>query len=130
VTPGTIQFPLIGERVRIDRSSADGGALIVRVADGQTVGHLTLEPAGPTLTIRELCIDAPYRSYGSGSETGFLMVRAAEQAGYELLRAWAPPDLGLSVYFWIRMGFHPLHGEGPKGGIWLERRPLPKPREG
>lgn len=118
----TIVFPLEGQRVRIDPPDNSGTSPIIRLADSQTVGHLTLEPAGRTFTIRELCIDQPYRSYGCGSESGFLIVRAAEAAGFDLLRAWAAPDLGLSVYFWFRMGLHPLHGEGPSGGIWLERR--------
>jgi hypothetical protein len=34
---------------------------------------------------------------------------------------WAPPDLGLAVYFWSRMGLRPLNGPGPDGGIWFER---------
>ena len=45
-----------------------------------------------------------------------LLTAACDNAGVPLLRAWAPPHLGLSVYFWIRMGFSPLHGEGPEGG--------------
>lgn len=119
-----IAFPLQGQRVRIDQPDSSRISPITRLADSQTVGHLTLEPAGRTLTIRELCIEQPYRSYGCGSETGFLIVRAAESAGFDLFRAWAAPELGLSVYFWFRMGLHPLHGEGPNGGIWLERRTL------
>jgi hypothetical protein len=81
-----------------------------------------LEREGSRLTIRGLSIEAAHRSYGCGSEAGWLTVRAAEVAGFELLRAWAPPDLGLAVYFWFRMGFRPVHGEGPDGGIWMERR--------
>lgn len=94
---------------------------IVRLADGATVGRIELEGSGGTLTVRALCVEEPCRSYGCGSETGFLLVRAAEHSGYKRLRAWAPPDRGLAVYFWFRMGLHPLHGEGPEGGIWLEK---------
>lgn len=122
VSGATVAFPLEGQRVRIDPPDIASVSSIIRLADSQAVGHLTLESAGTTLTIQELCIDQPYRSYGCGSETGFLIVSAATAAGFDLLRAWAAPDLGLSVYFWSRMGFHPLHGEGPNGGIWLERR--------
>jgi GNAT superfamily N-acetyltransferase len=93
---------------------------VVRVADGQRVGEVQLEPAGDVLTVRRLCIEEHHRSYGAGSEAARLLVHAAQRAGYTVLRAWAHPSLGLSVYFWIRMGFSPRHGEGPEGGIWFE----------
>lgn len=115
-------FPLVGERVRLEFSGEDGGATIVGFNDGAAVGSVLFESAGSVLTIRSLCIDEPHRSYGCGSEAAWLVVRAARASGYELLRASAPAALGLAVYFWIRMGFHPLHGDGPEGGIWLERQ--------
>jgi hypothetical protein len=120
-----IRFPLQGQRVRIDSPDHTGASPIIRLADSERVGHLSLETAATTLIVRELCIDQPHRSYGCGSESGWLIVRAAEAAGYDLVRAWAPPNLGLAVYFWFRMGLHPLHGEGPNKGIWLERRLRP-----
>ena len=123
VTAGpALPFPLQGPRVRIEPPGDGGVSPIVRLADGVAVGELVLEREGSQLTIRALSIDDAHRSYGCGSETGWLTVRAAEAAGFQLLRAWAPPDLGLAVYFWFRMGFRPVHGEGPEGGIWLERR--------
>ena len=117
-----LPFPLQGVRVRIDAPDDDGASRIVRLTDGVAVGTLVLESEGSQLTVRGLKIDAVHRSYGCGSETGWLTVQAAESAGFEILRAWAPPDLGLAVYFWFRMGFRPVHGEGPEGGIWMERR--------
>jgi len=122
VTPPALVFPLPGERVRLEAFAAGGATSIVRLSDGEPVGTLSLETVGTTLTIQSLCIDAAARSYGCGSEAAWLLVRAAEASGYQLLRAWAPPTHGLAVYFWFRMGFHPLHGEGPEGGIWLERQ--------
>ena len=112
-------LPLEGERVRLERR--EKALEIIRLADNETVGRVELEDDGETLTVRALCVDEAYRSYGCGSETGYLLVSAAERAGYVRLRAWAPPDRGLAVYFWFRMGLHPLHGEGPEGGIWLEK---------
>jgi hypothetical protein len=118
--PG-IDFPLLGDRVRVEAPDGSGKSEIVRLTDGNAVGTLSLESQGETLTIRSLCIDVPERSYGCGSEAGWLTVNAADAAGYSRLRASAAPELGLSVYLWIRMGFHPLHGPGPDGGIWFER---------
>lgn len=94
---------------------------VVRLDDGVQVGTIEFEAAAAQLTIRRLCVGKEYRSYGAGSEAAWLLVRAAEGVGFERLRSWAHPSLGLSVYFWIRMGFSPRHGEGPDGGIWFER---------
>ncbi len=117
-----IDFPLEGERVRIEGGVADGRCAIVRRADDVAVGTLELESNPEELTVRRLCIEEPFRSYGCGSEAGWLVVRAAQEAGFETISAHAPPDRGLAVYFWIRMGLRPLHGEGPDGGIWFERQ--------
>lgn len=117
-----LAFPLEGPRVRIDAPRKDGSSTIVRMSDGESVGHLRLECDGDDLIVRELCIDDGRRSYGCGSEAGWLTVGAGEHRGYRAIRAWAHPELGLSVYYWFRMGLRPVQGEGPDGGIWLERR--------
>ncbi len=116
-----IAWPIEGDRVRLERG-VEGEVSIVRLRDGERVGRVVMEQETGSLTIRALCVDAAQRSYGCGSEAGYLLVRAAEATGFGTIRAWAPPNLGLAVYFWFRMGFRPLHGEGPEGGIWLERR--------
>lgn len=99
------------------------GLTVRRLTDATDVGTVEVEADDANgLTIRRLCVEEAHRSYGAGSEAAWLLLRAAEGAGYRRLRAWAHPSLGLSVYFWIRMGFSPRHGEGPEGGIWFERR--------
>jgi GNAT superfamily N-acetyltransferase len=113
-------FPLVGQRFRLNVESP-GTAAVVRMEPEERVGELGYEVARGAVTIRSLCIEPPHRGYGAGSEAAWLFLRAAEMAGLGL-RAWAPPDLGLAVYFWSRMGFRALHGEGPEGGIWFERR--------
>ena len=115
-----IAFPLGGSRFRLEQGER-GNVSVIRLADEAPVGTFGLEFDGGTLTVRSLCIGAPHRSYGAGSEAAQLLVAAAEAAGYFTIRAWAHPNLGLSAYFWGRMGLRPLHGEGPEGGIWYER---------
>jgi hypothetical protein len=66
-------------------------------------------------------VEPAARGYGLGSEAAGLLRDAAARAGFATLRARSHPDLGLSVYFWTRMGLHPLVGPGPEGGIWFER---------
>ncbi|MEP6871225.1 MAG: GNAT family N-acetyltransferase [Anaerolineaceae bacterium] len=115
-----IAFPLGGSRFRLEQVEL-GSISVIRVVDQTAVGMFALEFDEATLTIRSLCIDAAHRGYGAGSEAAQLLVAAAEAAGYFTIRAWAHPNLGLSAYFWGRMGLCPLHGEGPEGGIWYER---------
>lgn len=119
----TVAERLAARGDRFDLVPSGPASLAVRrLADGKDVGTAELEANdGGELTVHRLCIAEADRSYGAGSEAAWLLVRAAEMAGYVRLRAWAHPSLGLSVYFWIRMGFSPRHGEGPEGGIWFER---------
>ncbi len=116
----------VGERVGL-RPAGPAGLDVVRQRDGAIVGSLEVKhgrsPA--ELIIWRLCIETPDRGYGCGSEAALLTTRAAFAAGWRRLLARAHPDFALSVYFWARMGFRPLHGEGPEGGIWFERRYAP-----
>jgi GNAT superfamily N-acetyltransferase len=118
----SLALPLNGARVRIPQAEDDDSLAIVRKSDGQVVGRLKLSSDAGVLIVQELCVTEQHRGYGCGSDAGRLLVHAAEAAGFKALRAWAPPDRGLAVYFWFRMGLRPLHGEGPSGGLWLECR--------
>jgi len=115
-----LQLPLQGERVRLE-PDGEGSARIIRLADSERTGHVFWEQHGDALFVRELCIDTPHRGFGLGSESARLLIQAAAEGGWRIVRAWAPPDLGLATYFWIRMGLCPRFGEGPDGGIWFER---------
>jgi Acetyltransferase (GNAT) family len=118
VTESGLTFPMRGERVTV--VSTDDG-IVVRDRDGTEIGTVQLERMdGNILFIKRLCIEEARRGYGAGTETAQLLLAAAAETA-PAVRAWAPPDLGLAVYFWIRMGLRPLHGEGPDGGIWFER---------
>lgn len=117
-----LKLPLTGDRVSLLPGDGPNQVTIVRRSDEATIGRVTLEVEGDAVTVLELCIDPAERSFGGGSDAARLLVHAAEEAGYERIVASAPPDLGLAVYFWFRMGLRPLHGEGPGGGILLERR--------
>lgn len=98
---------------------------IVRRSDGQRVGDLRMTVEGTSVTITSLCIDPSVRGYGAGSDAARTLCAAAAAAGFERLRASAPGNFGLAVYFWIRHGFRPLFGLGPDEGIWFERRLRP-----
>jgi GNAT superfamily N-acetyltransferase len=122
VSASLLSFPLEGQRIRLEASSDEvSNATITRIADGAALGTVGVERRQPaTLLIESLCIDSSHRGYGAGSEAARLLIEAARAAGYDRIEAWAPPNLGLAVYFWFRMGFRPLHGEGPDGGLAFE----------
>jgi hypothetical protein len=128
--PHTLPDDIRGERVRLVAEAGGAGATygIVRLRDGARVGALRLAAAGSTLVIEALCIDGRERGYGCGSDAAWALAGAAEVAGFQRLRAWAPGELGLAVYFWIRHGFRPLFGPGPDEGIWFERMLAPPER--
>jgi hypothetical protein len=113
-------FPTAGPRIRLELGEGASGRL-VRVSGGAACGTFTLESTAVTLVVQSLCVDESLRGYGLGSEAGGLLRDVAERGHWQILRAWAPPDRGLAVYFWIRMGLHPLPGEGPDAGLWFER---------
>ncbi len=98
----------------------------------EVIGEATLDLAGETPVIQRLCIREEARGYGAGSGAARALLRALGRR-YPVVRTWAPPDRGLAVYFWVRMGFRPLAGEGPEGGLWFEqtlRRPRSQRRAG
>ncbi len=112
---------LDGPRVRLE-ADGTGNYRILRMLDGTALGRITLEESGNALFVRAICIDAPHRGFGAGTGAATLLREAAEAAGtWRYLRAWAPPDTGLAVYFWSRMGLRPIPGDGPNGGLLLER---------
>jgi GNAT superfamily N-acetyltransferase len=108
---------LEGERVRVDLGAGE----IVRLADSQRIGDVAWREEGGAFVVEKLSIDDAARGYGAGSEAARLLREYAAAEGWRTMRAWAPPDLGLAVYFWCRMGLRPLFGDGPNGGIWFER---------
>ncbi len=127
--PERLGLPVKGARFRLEAASETGALLVVRIADGQPVGRITIEVDGPALTITSVCVDKALRGYGAGSEAARLLIRAAAAGGFATVRAFAPGGNGLAVYFWFRMGLHPLHGEGPEGGIWVERATTSEPSQ-
>jgi hypothetical protein len=113
-------FPIAGARIRLELGEGERGRLLRR-SDAAPCGTFTLECTAGALVVQSLCVDEAMRGYGLGSEAGGLLRDVAWRGPWQLLRAWAPPDRGLAVYFWVRMGLHPCPGEGPQGGLWFER---------
>ena len=139
----TLGERLEGPRVRLEADGPDEYR-VFRILDGLAIGRMALEEQHPALTpgpppaaageesrppgagsalfVREMCIDRAHRGFGAGSAAATLVREAAEAAGrWRWLRAWAPADAGLAVYYWMRMGLRPVPGGGPDGGLLFER---------
>jgi len=86
----------------------------------EAIGEVVLELTAKEGIIQQLSINEANRGYGAGSATAAALFRSLARH-YSTVRAWAPPDQGLAVYFWMRMGFHPIPGDGPKGGLWFKQ---------
>lgn len=116
-------LPWSGVRHRLEAIALAPGEIrlaIVRVADAAKVGEVVLTD-GETPFVRCLLVDETQRGYGAGSEAAWLLLDALAAAGCERVEAWAPPQLGLAVYFWSRMGFAPCFGARGEG-LHFERR--------
>lgn len=114
-----LELPIAAGRVELRATDEDGTLDVIR--GGNRVGTIAAHVEDGALVVRVLEIDAAFRGYGLGSEAARALVRAAATHGFERVRALAPPDRGLAVYFWFRMGLRPLPGGEPGGGLWLER---------
>lgn len=116
-----LELPRRGARYRLESGDSPRSVTIVDGATGDVAGTVEAEVSGATLEIFALCVDETRRGYGAGSEAARLLIDAASEAGFTRITAWAPPDNGLAVYFWYRMGLRAVHGEGPNGGLAFER---------
>lgn len=118
MSPPSLRLPIVAGITQIVPSNDQALDILRR---GEKVGTVSTEVDKDRLTIVSLCVHDALRGYGAGSAAARALVREAGAAGFATVRAWAPPDRGLAVYFWFRMGLRPLPGPGPDEGIWLQR---------
>lgn len=112
--------PLRGKRFAVEPGDTAGRLVIRRLGDGEAVGCAEWRLRDGTLHIESLAVEEGHRGFGAGSEAARLVIEAALERA-ERVTAWAPKHQGLAVYFWFRMGFRPVPGEGPDGGLLFER---------
>jgi ribosomal protein S18 acetylase RimI-like enzyme len=111
--PGVLTLPAETQRHRIS-AGPDGSIEITRLADEERVGTAYASVEEDVLALQCICIDAESRGYGAGTDAVRLLLSAAT-LGCRLATAYAPPDNGLAVYFWTRMGFRPRFGHDARG---------------
>ena len=107
-----------------------GDAEIVGALCGKIV-ELTDASKSKALIWTWLAIDARWRAYGFGGASVPLLEQAAAQAEATLALTPLPPDNGVALYFWLRLGYTPLRsvdvrpGDRPRGvtpdALWMQR---------
>ena len=71
-----------------------------------------------------LAVEAEWRGYGYGGAAVPIVERAARRLGATSGRALVPATNGISLYFWLRLGYRPLAGldrPKPREGTWMGR---------
>jgi GNAT superfamily N-acetyltransferase len=97
----------------------------VRPPSDEPIGVAVWEAAATgAAIIRLIVIHRTHRGWGLGAEA---VLRMEEQVGAREVWVPIPPDNGLAVYFWLRLGYHPvLQVDQPpfarrEGGLWMMR---------
>ncbi|MCY3558866.1 MAG: hypothetical protein OXH13_09495 [Chloroflexi bacterium] len=126
------------EPCRIERRLADGDQGWWIVADDEQVGALCARLGSSAATPESraviwtwLAVEARWRAYGYGGAAVPLLEHAARSAGATVALAPLPPDNGVALYFWLRLGYIPLRSvdvsadDWPSGvardALWMQR---------
>lgn len=84
------------------------------------IGVVVIDFKKGTPIVTSICIEEAKRGYGSGTDAILLLLSDMAKS-YKVVKAFAPSDLGLAAFFWVRMGFQPCFGKAPGGGLWFKR---------
>lgn len=88
---------------------------------GRVEGFLAIAGGEARAELTAVWLRAEARRRGYGVEAVRLVVGALEGKATEV-RAFAPAEVGLFVYFWLRLGFRPMADRAPAEGLGFVRR--------
>ena len=115
---------------------ANNAVLISENESGDRLGVATVsldEPLDGSASLTFISIDPQHRFRGLGGEAGLsLENHIRRRLGIDRVFVPVPDGRGLAVYFWLRLGFHPVLkstapwplaglSADPRPGIWLLR---------
>lgn len=118
---------IAGRRVpcRIENRLADGDQGWWIEADDEQVGALCARiglsgatPESRAVIWTWLAVEARWRAYGYGGAAVPLLEEAARSAGATVALAPLPPDNGVVLYFWLRLGYTPLRSVDVQADDW------------
>ncbi len=91
------------------------GLLVAVEVDGEAAGFIAIDGENRA-HCAAIWLRPGARRMGYGVEAVQLLVEALRQAGQSVVTAEVPADVGLAVYFWLRLGFRPVTASpGPAG---------------
>ena len=126
------------EPCRIEHRLSEGDQGCWIVAEGINAGALCVRitttaenPERMAVIWTWLAVDARWRAYGFGGAAVPLVESAARSVGATLALVPLPPDNGVALYFWLRLGYTPLRSvdlrarDWPSGvardALWMQR---------
>jgi len=106
--------------------ATDSGQIIVADgADAGVVGYRLQQPAADAAVLTMVAMPREHARRGAGMAAAALVEEALRGAGARIVYAPATAAHGISMYFWIRLGYRPLpRAEWPcarAGVAWLSR---------
>jgi len=99
------------EETMKERLSVYGG-LLARL-DGEPVGTLIMDPAGPTMWLRRFAVLPGRQGHGIAHKMITAVAKVAGADGYEDLAVVAREELPRTVRFWDRQGFREIDRVSP-----------------
>jgi ribosomal protein S18 acetylase RimI-like enzyme len=94
-------------RVRL-RDEGDTAGFVITDLRGENVGFIDCSAMDGWLDVRWIELAAEHRRRGLGAEAVRLLeAEAVRRWGVKRVRAHVPRDVGLALYFWLRLGYRP-----------------------
>jgi hypothetical protein len=99
--------------------------LSIITRSGEPVGTIVWSSEGPRATIRLVALDPVHTRRGTGMQAAAMLEQQLQRRGVRAIDAAASEAHGISIYFWIRLGYRPLpRGDWPcvrEGIVWMRR---------
>lgn len=105
---GTPAAELTGARVELS-VDAGGAATILRLPEREQIGEIRYRLDGESLVFEQMEVTAALRGLGLGSEAARLLEGWSRGQGTLRCEVLVPKNLGLALYFWLRLGYRPAH---------------------
>lgn len=96
---------------RVELVARDGGFTVM--VQGEPVGRMGIRQDRGAPLIECVTLDPSAARAGLGMEAVRVLAKHLEASGHQRVDALADVANGLTVYFWLRLGFRPAGSESP-----------------
>jgi ribosomal protein S18 acetylase RimI-like enzyme len=98
-------------------------AILPAAGTDEPIGVITCDDDAPTdgwRTVRDIALAPGHRGWGYGSEAVRLFEASGRKNRAEWLLAEIDPNIGLALFFWLRLGFRPARA---REVFWRKDKP-------